>query len=301
MWHAGSVVLILPEGADKPNRTVRILPSLLIMAAVGFIVLSFILSKTTPTGIFGSINPEPPSSSDDVSTAASLPVDFYSTNFPSTENPISEGSVWVNGKSTGIDWRDVTTTPAKAFGTQSGNSGTYDDSTAILQGTFGVNQETSATVFNNDTGGDWYSEVELRLRSNVNSRSIIGYEIEFRARTDSSAYCDIVRWNGALGDFTPLVHVSGSQCGVATGDVVRARIVDNTISAYKNDALVMQVSDSTFSSGNPGVGFFLHNMTASGNAANFGFNSFTAQTIFDGAQTSTTSQSLQLAPQVFAQ
>jgi hypothetical protein len=293
-WRFRFVPLILTDPADRSQRTMRIIPSVLIIGAVGFIALSFVFSKTSPRGIFGGASQEPPlppaSSAEDPSTAAAPPVDFYTTNFSSTENPISEGRIWVNGKSIGVDWQDVATVPGRAFGTQTGSSaGVYDDSSAILQGTFGPNQEASATVVNNDTGGDFNAEVELRLRSSLSPHSITGYEIEFRTRTGSSAYCDIVRWNGALGSFTPLLHLDGGQCGVATGDVVRARIVDTTISAYKNDTLVMQVSDDTFSSGNPGIGFFLFNRRASGNSVNFGFTSFTAQTLADGARTSTTS------------
>jgi len=35
----------------------------------------------------------------------------YSTNFVNPENPISENGHWINGKSVGLDWQDVTTTP----------------------------------------------------------------------------------------------------------------------------------------------------------------------------------------------
>jgi len=57
----------------------------------------------------------------------------YTTNFPGTENPISERGKWVNGKDVGIDWANVATTPGLAYGTESGGSG-YDDSTSVLTG-----------------------------------------------------------------------------------------------------------------------------------------------------------------------
>ena len=268
------------DRVSRPSRMGRVVPSLMILAFLGVVSSFLILSKTPPSGSVMISNQEQPSTSELVSTpVAQLPVDFYTTNFAAAENPMSEGGLWVNGRSTGLDWRDVATTPGKAFGTQSGSSGTYDDTTAVLKGTFGPNQEASATVFNNDAGGDWNGEVELRLRTNVGPHSITGYEIEFRARPGQAGYCDIVRWNGALGDFTPLVHVDGSSCGVGAGDVVRATIIGNSIMAYRNDVLVMQATDSTFGAGNPGVGFFLHNFRGSGNAADFGFSSFMARTI----------------------
>ncbi|HLZ30731.1 MAG TPA: carbohydrate-binding protein [Chloroflexota bacterium] len=209
-------------------------------------------------------------------------VDPYTTSFPATENPISEGGAWLNGKAVGVDWHDVRTTPGSAFGTQDGTVGgtaAYADSTAILNGTFGPDQEASATVINNDTGGDWNAEVELRLRSTMTPRSSTGYEITFRARRDGSAYCGVARWNGALGNFTSLANQSGTQCAISTGDVIRATIIGSTITGYRNGTPIFQVSDGMFTSGNPGMGFFLRNLSQVGNSANFGFGNFTARTI----------------------
>src|ERR1700729_3247334 len=57
----------------------------------------------------------------------------YTTNFPLTENPISEGGKWINGQKDGVDWTDVRTTPGLAFGTEIGGNRRelekYDDST----------------------------------------------------------------------------------------------------------------------------------------------------------------------------
>src|SRR5215813_11451279 len=49
----------------------------------------------------------------------------YSTTFPLTENPISEGGSWTNGGATGLDWANVQTTPGLSFGTGPVNAGTY--------------------------------------------------------------------------------------------------------------------------------------------------------------------------------
>jgi hypothetical protein len=228
--------------------------------------------------------------------AVAAAVDPYTTNFPLTENPISEGGVWLNGKATGLDFSDVRTTAGRAFGTQTGTGATYADSTAILNGTFGSDQEASGTVFNNDTVGDWHEEVELRLRSTMTPNSSAGYEIEFQARADAGAYCDIVRWNGAYGNYTPLVHASGSQCSLKTGDVIRATVIGNVITAYKNGAVAMQTTDGMFTSGNPGMGFFLHNFSQSGNPANSGLTSFSAKTIGTPAATPTPSKTATAAP-----
>ena len=49
----------------------------------------------------------------------------YSTTFPLTENPISEGGSWTNGGATGLGWANVQTTPGLSFGTGPINAGTY--------------------------------------------------------------------------------------------------------------------------------------------------------------------------------
>ena len=118
-----------------------------------------------------------------------------------TENPISEGGNWTNGKADGVDWGDVRTTPGLAFGTNAGN---FADSTAILDGSWGPDQMAQATVHSVNQNDNYYEEVELRLRSTITPHNNTGYEINFRCSKTGNAYSQIVRWNGALGDFTYL-------------------------------------------------------------------------------------------------
>ncbi len=73
----------------------------------------------------------------------------YTTNFASTENPISQSGIWVNGGAVGLDWNNVQTTGGvKAWGTQVPSGAGTNDSIAALTGTWGTNQTaygTSAT------------------------------------------------------------------------------------------------------------------------------------------------------------
>ena len=156
----------------------------------------------------------------------------YTTAFPLTENPISEGGNWINGQTDGLDWHDMSTTPGLAIGHQSGSS--YTDGTALLTGSWGPNQTVEAVVHAVNPKDSCYQEVELRLRSTLTPRSCTGYEISFKATKTSGAYLIIVRWNGPLGDFSYLVNTSGAQYGVTEGDVVKATIVGNVITAYLN-------------------------------------------------------------------
>ena len=100
----------------------------------------------------------------------------YTTNFPLTENPISEGGRWINGGTVGLDWTNVRTSPGKAYGTQSGAS--YTDSTALLTGSWGNDQQVTATVYaTTPPAENCYPEVELRLRSAISAHQNRGYEI----------------------------------------------------------------------------------------------------------------------------
>ncbi len=204
----------------------------------------------------------------------------YATNFSRTENPISEGGVWLNGQTDGLDWTDVRTTPGFAFGSEIGGKRSapqkYDDSTALLKGTWGPNQTVQATVrsVNPNQDGKVYEEVELRLRSSISPHNCTGYEVMFRCTKIPQAYCNIARWEGPLGKFTMLKETNGSQYGVKTGDVVKATMMENILTVYINGVQMIQISDDKFAGGNPGIGYYLEGAT--GVIGDFGFSSFMA-------------------------
>jgi len=143
-----------------------------------------------------------------------------------------------------------------------------------LKGDWGPDQTAEATVHSVNQNENVYEEVELRLRSSLSAHSATGYEINFRCSKTSNAYSEIVKWNGPLGSFTYLSQRQGSQYGVADGDVVKATIVGNVITVYKNGVQIAQATDSTYATGNPGVGFFLEG--TAGVNRDYGFTRFTA-------------------------
>ena len=202
----------------------------------------------------------------------------YTTNFPLTENPISEGGHWINGLINGIDWADVATTPGRAFGTQTGIGPNFADSTALLTGSWGPTQTVQAVVYIASGDSTTFEEVELRLRSSLSAHSCTGYEVNFSVKPDNP-YCQIVRWNGPLGDFTLL---DARSVGVVNGDVVKATAVGSTITCYINNTAIFSVNDTTYPSGNPGMGFYLQD--GLGPPFNYGFSSYTAS---DGTETPT--------------
>lgn len=195
----------------------------------------------------------------------------YSTSFPQNENPISEGGRWVNGRTTGLDWKNVITSNGNAYGevSQAG----YDDPTAILTGTWAADQTAQATVFCRNPSASYNQEVELRLRSSISAHSATGYEIFFRCLKTSDGYAMIARWNGARGSFTLLAGYYGANYGVQDGDVVKATIVGNVIKGYINGVEVISAVDGTFTTGSPGIGF---NYGVGTTNVDFGFKDFTA-------------------------
>lgn len=199
----------------------------------------------------------------------------YATDFSLNELPCTENGNWTNGKANGLDWADVQSTGGLACGTQSGSAG-YDDSTAVLTGTWGADQSAQAMVYStNQQTGTIYEEVELRLRSTISARRNTGYEITFRC-IQGGGYVQIVRWNGALGSYTYITNGGNSNYkGIRTGDVVSAKITGNLIIAYVNGVEVIRGTDSTYTTGNPGIGFYLQGGNSSVNR-NFGFTSFSA-------------------------
>ncbi len=219
-------------------------------------------------------NTSPQSAPRSVTTSATAS-GSYSTNFPATENPISEGGKWIDGKVVGGNWNNPQTSSGKAYASvRSGLSGSrYDDSIAHLSTSFidfNPNQYAQATVFRvngySPTGGH---EVELLLRFQITANNARGYEILWGA----PGYLAIVRWNGPLGNYTPLLD--NVQIGpAAEGDVLRAEISGSIIKVYRNGSLVATgPSDSTWADGQPGIGFW---PVDSSTPQNYGWKTFEA-------------------------
>ena len=175
----------------------------------------------------------------------------YATKFPRAEDPISEGGHWIGGKTVGLDWGNVSTTPGYAIGHAGPKR--FADSVALLTGDWPANQSVEEVVERHKVSR--YPEVSMRLRSSLSKHNCDGYEISFSLKDDDTAYLIIVRWNGPLADFTYLVNAPGKQYAVKTGDVVKATIVGNEIKAYKNGVLMGTTKDNTYIHGYPGFGF----------------------------------------------
>jgi hypothetical protein len=179
------------------------------------------------------------------------PSSVYSTNFPAAESPLSEGGKWINGKTVGVDWNNVQSVPGKAFG--AAFAAGYDDDIAVLTTSFAANQYAEATVYRASGYAPGVNhEVELLLRFKITPNNARGYEVLWAHQ----GIMAIVRWNGPVGDYTPLLD--NVQIGAAVdGDVLRAEITGDVIKVFKNGSLVgTGPSNTTWTDGQPGVGFW---------------------------------------------
>lgn len=195
--------------------------------------------------------------------ATSARAQSYSTSFDGSEFPLSEGGAWHHQ---GLDWTRVRKQGGIAYGTQTGFDG-YGDSYAYLSG-FPPDQR-GAGVIQRTPGSSGIHEVEILLRWNDSAHSATGYECLL---SYDASYAQIVRWNGPLGDFTYIGWAPVAPMP-ASGDVFSAEIVGDHIVAYYNGAPIMEAHDATWTSGNPGVGFYYQ---STGSLSDVAFTSYSA-------------------------
>lgn len=139
----------------------------------------------------------------------------FQTNFPLTENPISQGGIWFNGATDGGSWSDMKTTGNACTGSRTmanaGNS--FADDIAFIKSSyrsFNPNQYAQGTVY-----------------------LAPGY-------TCTGAYVAIVRWNGALGSFSAIQDPGVGSIAIPNdGDVFYAEISGQIITVKLNGSTVM--------------------------------------------------------------
>lgn len=195
----------------------------------------------------------------------------YSTAFPTVENPLSESGKWNTGLAVGLKWCDPKVTANGCCASTTPTPNRYDDNIATLSTsvhTFAANQYAQGTFYvaSGYTGGSGKHECELFLRASISANSATGYEVSIGMDNEDagvSVYAFVTKWNGAEGSFTTLLDPSfgvGSYTNTPSfptnGGAWRAEIVGTTIKAYLNGVQILQVTDSSFSSGQPGLGFW---------------------------------------------
>lgn len=184
-------------------------------------------------------------------SAAAAPSTSYTTSFAGAdENPLSEGGNWAKAANA---WEAVQRVGgvARPAGLNSG----YNDAYSLCQVLAPVDAEVIITVDRLNSGA---GEYEILLRAASSTTQTTGYE--FLCNTGGAV--QIVRWNGALGDFLDITGATNSPGNLATGNQLRATAVGSTLTFYHRSSSggswvqIGSASDSTFTSGRAGISFF---------------------------------------------
>lgn len=194
--------------------------------------------------------------------------------FDGTENPLSEGEIWLANTNTALS--SFRKSGGRAIGNATGAS--FDDSAALLDG-YGVNVQLTGTVFKGTGLAATTHEMELLLRSTQSSTISLQYECLFSYTGGTQCF----KWfnNGGSQGFQELTADSGLiSLGreLITGDRIRARISGSTITMEvieaDNTVRTMGVfTDTTYSTGKPGIGAFTR-ASEGGDLTKFNFEAF---------------------------
>ncbi len=208
----------------------------------------------------------------------------YSTSFPATENPISEGGRWTNGTIFGGGGikTAVQTIAGVAYGTMTA-PGNFPDSCACLSG-FGPDHQVVVTLVNNGVPRD-ECETEILLRADITAAHVFLYEVDILGY----AGIQLVRWDMTVSNpsnYSILRNANPGEMSIASGAQVRAKAVGTVITvetkavggSFSTLFTYDTAGNSTkYLTGNPGVGFW--NSLGADHITKFGFDDFSAVTL----------------------
>lgn len=199
---------------------------------------------------------------------ALTPSGSYSTTFPNTENPFTDGGRILQGGTDGLDWQNTRSTPGKLFGVAA--SAGFDDCTCCLKTLQGVNPLYHySRVIISRTGG--YTPPSTHEVSIVAGVSISGHVIDlYEFIFPFASTLQAVRWRGAVGGFVvngdagwPNVPTGAGFTDAQDNDVCEVRFDGRSgtpnLTVHVNGSQVLAVTDTTGSkitSGQPGASFF---------------------------------------------
>jgi len=212
----------------------------------------------------------------------------FQTNFPATENPISQGGQWVNGLADGLDWGNVQTigngTSGAAYGTTISAGPPYNDSIAMIRGTWGLDQTVTGTVVGCAAGPNIgvFKEISIFLRFNITAHNAKGFGADWSCNNanNGNSYHQFGSWCGPINDFAgspgntcPTAPSYNNAGGVTNGDVISVSLIGNVVTMRQNGVIIEQsgVNGVPFDNydtapGLPGIGFYLQSGSATATA-----------------------------------
>jgi hypothetical protein len=201
----------------------------------------------------------------------------FFTTFSETadENPLSQGGLWINGETDGLDWRDFQISGGNACAADFSTTGPppYNDAIAILKpSAFACNSDQFAEiVVHRGAGynpGSGTHEHGLFLRFTLEANLAQGYEVYL----NWSGNFAIVRWNGLVNDWDTLSAIGPGPADPQDGDVFRFEAEGTELRVYQNGGLIKTANDATFTSGQPGLQSYVSGSNKV--LANYGSQSF---------------------------
>ena len=154
-------------------------------------------------------------------------VKTYSSDFPTDENPVSEGGIWINGLKEGIDWADCVVSNGRIHGgptrmnrrrsapsrprsapasmtTPPRRRATTTIPTAVITGRVGLEPVRQGHRRRRQPDRRVVPGGRDPAPHVIEPNWCRGYEIFFRCLKDDLGYAEIVRWNGKIKDWTSL-------------------------------------------------------------------------------------------------
>lgn len=188
----------------------------------------------------------------------------FNANFATTSNPI-DSSTYMLGLTDGVNWNNPQTTGGQAVAAAVPTTSRYADDICHVKPSvqsFNPDQWAQGTVFKASgyTGNGGSHELELLLRFQITNGNARGYELLWGIQ----GYIAVVRWNGAVGDFTAIYDPGvGSIATYNDGDILYGQIQGNLITAKKNGVTVANfpvdvtsLGGTVWNAGQPGFGFW---------------------------------------------
>ena len=176
----------------------------------------------------------------------------FTTTFDTAEAKLREGGAWTRANNA---WTDMKVVGGVAY-PNNGVTNSYDDSYAYLTQSFGNNYEIEGIVWRDPSlPSGAANEISLLLRTSDDTSNVRTYEMLWQAYGGQQ----IMRWNGPFGSFTSLAvtELSYFNRPLQTGDVLKATAIGNVLTMYVNGVATYRASDSSFGTGQPGIGGFL--------------------------------------------
>lgn len=169
----------------------------------------------------------------------------YETSFPGSEDPISEGGVWLGAGGFPNNNR-LKKVSGIACGIAVGTAPPWDPQ-AYVTGFASNGQRVDATVFVDPAMGNCQHELEILLRTSDNGTYIRAYEVNCQFGQALIGALVLYRWNGdGSADALPGGGSIVQNGGVfASGDLFSASVTGDTVSIYWNNILQYQITDSS--------------------------------------------------------